>query len=171
MRPLRFFSAVLLAAALTGAPAFAKSRIKDIVEFEGVRENQLVGYGIVVGLNGTGDALRNAPFTKQSLEAMLERLGYRADLAANGLEALTALQHRAYDIVLMDVHMPELDGLAALFELRANPATERIPVIMMSGYAEFHTCIDARSMGADQVLSKPFAPSFLLEMVNHLLRR
>jgi len=75
MRPVRLFSALLLAAALAGSPAFAKSRIKDIVEFEGVRENQLVGYGIVVGLNGTGDALRNAPFTKQSLEAMLERLG------------------------------------------------------------------------------------------------
>src|SRR5687767_8702532 len=64
-----------LAAALAGGSAAAKSRIKDIVEFEGVRENMLVGYGIVVGLNGTGDALRNAPFTKQSLEAMLERLG------------------------------------------------------------------------------------------------
>src|SRR4029078_12748088 len=75
MRPIRFLSALLLAASLVAAPAFAKSRIKDIVEFEGVRENQLVGYGIVVGLNGTGDALRNAPFTKQSLEAMLERLG------------------------------------------------------------------------------------------------
>src|SRR5687768_14355485 len=75
MRPTRLFSALLLAASLCAAPAFAKSRIKDIVEFEGVRENQLVGYGIVVGLNGTGDALRNAPFTKQSLEAMLERLG------------------------------------------------------------------------------------------------
>jgi flagellar P-ring protein precursor FlgI len=79
MRPIRFFSALLLvaslAASLGAAPAFAKSRIKDIVEFEGVRENQLIGYGIVVGLNGTGDALRNAPFTKQSLEAMLERLG------------------------------------------------------------------------------------------------
>lgn len=72
---MRLFSALLLAASLVTAPAFAKSRIKDIVEFEGVRENQLVGYGIVVGLNGTGDALRNAPFTKQSLEAMLERLG------------------------------------------------------------------------------------------------
>ena len=72
---LRLFSAVLLATALAAAPAFAKSRIKDIVEFEGVRDNMLVGYGIVVGLNGTGDALRNAPFTKQSLEAMLERLG------------------------------------------------------------------------------------------------
>ena len=74
-RPVRLLSALVLAAALAAGPAFAKSRIKDVVEFEGVRENQLVGYGIVVGLNGTGDALRNAPFTKQSLEAMLERLG------------------------------------------------------------------------------------------------
>ena len=53
----------------------AASRIKDIVQFEGVRENKLVGYGLVVGLAGTGDSLRNAPMTKQSLEAMLERLG------------------------------------------------------------------------------------------------
>lgn len=72
---LRALATGLLAAALAGAPAFAKSRIKDIVDFEGVRDNMLVGYGIVVGLNGTGDALRNAPMTKQSLEAMLERLG------------------------------------------------------------------------------------------------
>lgn len=58
------------------AQAQAKtSRIKDIVDIEGVRENQLVGYGLVVGLNGTGDKLNNAPFTKQSLVAMLERLG------------------------------------------------------------------------------------------------
>jgi flagellar P-ring protein precursor FlgI len=72
---LRLFAALFTALALAAGPAGAASRIKDIVEFEGVRENQLVGYGIVVGLNGTGDALRNAPFTKQSLEAMLERLG------------------------------------------------------------------------------------------------
>lgn len=51
------------------------SRIKDIVDIEGVRENMLIGYGLVVGLNGTGDKLNNAPFTKQSLTAMLERLG------------------------------------------------------------------------------------------------
>ena len=55
--------------------AQASSRIKDIVDFEGVRENLLVGYGLVVGLNGTGDSLRNSPFTEQSLTAMLERLG------------------------------------------------------------------------------------------------
>lgn len=53
----------------------ASSRIKDLTEIEGIRENQLVGYGLVVGLNGTGDSLNNSPFTRQSLEAMLERLG------------------------------------------------------------------------------------------------
>lgn len=53
----------------------ATTRIKDIVDIEGVRENMLVGYGLVVGLNGTGDRLNNSPFTEQSLLAMLERLG------------------------------------------------------------------------------------------------
>lgn len=58
------------------SPADAKTtRIKDIVAFESVRENQLIGYGLVVGLNGTGDSLNNSPFTEQSLIAMLERLG------------------------------------------------------------------------------------------------
>ena len=61
----------------------ATSRIKDIVAFEGIRENQLVGYGLVVGLNGTGDRLRNNPFTRQSLEAMLERLGVNTRNADN----------------------------------------------------------------------------------------
>ncbi len=53
----------------------AKSRIKDIVSFEGVRANQLIGYGLVVGLNGTGDSLRNVPMTQQSLISMMERMG------------------------------------------------------------------------------------------------
>jgi flagellar P-ring protein precursor FlgI len=73
----RLFGALLglaiLAAAAPGV--YAYSRIKDITDIEGVRENQLVGYGLVVGLNGTGDSLRNAPGTQQSLQAMLERLG------------------------------------------------------------------------------------------------
>jgi flagellar P-ring protein precursor FlgI len=55
--------------------ASATSRIKDLANIEGVRQNQLIGYGLVVGLNGTGDTLNNIPFTKQSLQAMLERLG------------------------------------------------------------------------------------------------
>ena len=67
-------TAALAALAAPGV-SIAASRIKDVVEFEGVRDNPLVGYGLVVGLRGTGDSLRNAPFTRQSLEAMLERLG------------------------------------------------------------------------------------------------
>lgn len=55
--------------------AHAESRIKDIVTFEGVRENMLMGYGLVVGLNGTGDKLKNSAFTEQSLIAFLERQG------------------------------------------------------------------------------------------------
>lgn len=67
---------IILLALISATNAHAKTtRIKDIVDIEGVRDNQLVGYGLVVGLNGTGDSLNNSPFTQQSLNAMLERLG------------------------------------------------------------------------------------------------
>lgn len=71
---LALVAALLLAAGPT-APAFAQVRIKDIADIEGVRDNQIVGYGLVVGLPGTGDRLRTAIFTRQSLVGMLERLG------------------------------------------------------------------------------------------------
>jgi flagellar P-ring protein precursor FlgI len=60
---------------LAALPAAAQVRIKDIADVEGVRDNQLVGYGLVVGLNGTADRLRSAAFTQQSLIGVLERLG------------------------------------------------------------------------------------------------
>lgn len=64
---------VLLA---VGSATFAAPvRIKDLVEIDGVRGNDLVGYGLVVGLNGTGDGLRNAPFTEEAMSSLLERLG------------------------------------------------------------------------------------------------
>jgi flagellar P-ring protein precursor FlgI len=73
---IRLFAAIF-AAVLAGAPqpVFAYSRVKDLVEVQGIRDNMLVGYGLVVGLNGTGDSLKNAPFTQQSIQTMLERLG------------------------------------------------------------------------------------------------
>jgi flagellar P-ring protein FlgI len=73
-KTLRAALAVILAL-LVPVHAGATSRIKDLANIEGVRQNQLIGYGLVVGLNGTGDTLNNIPFTKQSLQAMLERLG------------------------------------------------------------------------------------------------
>ncbi|MDQ2898814.1 MAG: flagellar basal body P-ring protein FlgI [Acidobacteriota bacterium] len=69
MKTLRFFAALLLAAPLPGA-----TRLKDLITLEGVRDNQLVGYGLVVGLNGTGDR-RQTIFSAQSLTNLLERMG------------------------------------------------------------------------------------------------
>lgn len=66
---------VLILLLLTGAAQADAVRIKDLVEVDGVRGNDLVGYGLVVGLNGTGDGLRNAPFTEEIMANLLERLG------------------------------------------------------------------------------------------------
>ena len=72
MRPLFI---VLFVLSTTGDPAIADVRIKDITSVRGLRSNQLVGYGLVAGLKGTGDNLRSAPFTEQSMTSMLERMG------------------------------------------------------------------------------------------------
>src|SRR6202000_2470516 len=79
--PMNSFSRLCLSAALTlglvcaaALPAAAKSRIKDIVDFEGARENVMVRYGSVVCLAGTGDTLDNSPFTRQYLQDMLQSM-------------------------------------------------------------------------------------------------
>ncbi|HRN84332.1 MAG TPA: flagellar basal body P-ring protein FlgI [Hyphomicrobium sp.] len=69
-------------AVLVSGGAEATTRIKDITAVQGVRANQLIGYGLVVGLNGSGDSLRNAPFTAQSLESMLDQMGVNVRDAA-----------------------------------------------------------------------------------------
>ncbi len=96
----RFVLSLLIALGLGAGPAAAASRIKDIVEFEGVRDNMLVGYGLVVGLNGTGDSLRNAAFTQQSLVAMLERLG------VNTRDAQATLNTKNVAAVMVTARLP-----------------------------------------------------------------
>lgn len=81
----RTFHALLTAMALTIGAALpaAAERIKDLASFQGVRENQLVGYGLVVGLDGTGDQVRQTPFTQQSLTNMLSQLGVTVPQGTN----------------------------------------------------------------------------------------
>jgi flagellar P-ring protein FlgI len=96
--PIRRFVLFLLASlalglAASGAADAASVRIKDIVNVQGVRGNDLVGYGLVVGLNGTGDSLRSIPFTEDSLINLLERLGVNItgeDVKAKNVAAVIA---------------------------------------------------------------------------------
>lgn len=87
---IRFLAAFAVLIALA-APASADPRIKDIADVEGVRDNQLVGYGLVVGLDGSGDTLRNSAFTRQALNSMLERFNINvreADLRTGNVAAV-----------------------------------------------------------------------------------
>lgn len=74
-RSLTFLTLLLAAVLAPLSPAHGAVRLKDILEVEGVRDNMLIGYGLVVGLNGSGDSLNNSPFTQKSLIGMLERMG------------------------------------------------------------------------------------------------
>jgi flagellar P-ring protein precursor FlgI len=90
----------LAAALLAAPPAAAQVRIKDIADVEGVRDNQLVGYGLVVGLNGTGDRLDSAVFTRESLVAMLERLG------VNTRDQIAKLSTKNVAAVMVTANLP-----------------------------------------------------------------
>jgi flagellar P-ring protein precursor FlgI len=84
MRLNRVIALICASIIAVTSSAHSQSRLKDLVDVEGVRSNQLVGYGLVVGLNGTGDKSQNSPFTDQSLRGMLERLG--VSVRGNGLK-------------------------------------------------------------------------------------
>ena len=86
-------------------PAGASSRIKDIASLQAGRDNQLIGYGLVVGLQGTGDSLRNSPFTEQSLRAMLQNLGISTEGGASRVNNAAA--------VIVTANLPPFASLGA----------------------------------------------------------
>ncbi len=101
-----------IAFALAGFDATAATRIKDITSVQGVRANQLVGYGLVIGLNGTGDTLRNAPFTEQSIQSMLDRMG----INSRGSKART----RNVAAVIVTADMPAFIGKGARIDVTVS---------------------------------------------------
>ena len=103
---------------------------------------------------------------------ILERMGYQADLATNGIEVLDLMTRRRYDLVLMDVHMPEMDGLEATRRIRERwPQSERPKIIAMTANAmeeDRKRCLDA---GMDDYLSKPVQARQLQAAVEKWARR
>jgi CheY-like chemotaxis protein len=102
---------------------------------------------------------------------MLEHMGHRVDVVANGLEALAALRAMPYDLVLMDVQMPEMDGFEATRQIR-DPGTgipnPKVPIIAMTAHAmkgDRERCLEA---GMDGYVSKPVEPGALREAIEGL---
>jgi CheY-like chemotaxis protein len=101
------------------------------------------------------------------IKAMLDKAGVRADLVGNGREAVSAMRQGVYDLILMDVMMPELDGVSATKEIRALPGRAgRVPIVGLTANttAEDHSAFEAAGM--DMVLTKPVRYQQLAEVIS-----
>lgn len=106
------------------------------------------------------------PVNQKVIRLMLERLGYRPDIVGNGLEAVQALRLRPYDLVLMDMQMPELDGLAATRRIRAELPPERQPrIVVLTANVFSEGRAAAEAAGVDGYLTKPLEPAALVRVL------
>ena len=105
--------------------------------------------------------LDDEPHMLRVTELSLKKAGYEIITARNGREAINLAVIHLPALIVMDVSMPEMDGLAALRELKGNPATEGIPVIMLTTRGQNMTRAEAERSGAALYITKPFSPSAL----------
>ncbi len=100
-------------------------------------------------------------YNRDMLARRMARLGYQVSVACDGLQALDALEHNNFDLVLLDVMMPGLDGVGVLRRMKAKPQWMDIPVIMISALQEIDSIAHCIEMGAEDYLPKPFDPAIL----------
>ena len=98
----------------------------------------------------------------------LQKAGYEVVTATNGIEALDLVAQVKPDLVVMDVMMPEMDGLEALEKMKADPEMAKIPVIMLTAKAQDADVFSGWQKGADLYLTKPFNPAELLNFVKRI---
>src|SRR6266699_2828737 len=105
------------------------------------------------------------------LSRYITKLGYRPSLAENGRQALDKLQGESFDLVLLDVEMPEMDGYEVLERLKVHPRLRDIPVIMISAVEELDSVVRCIELGAQDYLPKPFNPVLLRARLTACLER
>ena len=105
------------------------------------------------------------------LSRYITKLGYQATLVENGRQALEKLQGEPFDLVLLDVEMPEMDGYQVLEQLKADPRLRDIPVIMISAVEELESVVTCIELGAQDYLPKPFNPVLLRARLTACLER
>ncbi len=101
----------------------------------------------------------------------LEGQGHKVTFAENGRQALAMLRSQPFDLVLLDIEMPEMDGHQALTELVADPALRSVPVVMISGVEDLTTVVQCIELGAEDYLHKPINPVLLKARVNASLEK
>ncbi|AIE84573.1 putative histidine kinase [Fimbriimonas ginsengisoli Gsoil 348] len=101
----------------------------------------------------------------------IEREGHRIEVATNGIEAMEVLRSRAFDLVLLDIMMPLMDGYQVLESMKADPELSHIPVIMISALDEEESVVRCIEMGAEDYLCKPFHPTLLRARMGACLAR
>lgn len=105
------------------------------------------------------------------LTRRLERQGYQVSVAENGLEALQKIGENEYDLVLLDIMMPELNGFQVLEQVKSDDRTMHIPVIMMSALTEVDSVVRCIEIGAEDYLTKPFNPVLLRARISACLEK
>lgn len=105
------------------------------------------------------------------LSRRLDRQGFRVEVAENGLQALQMARHRSYDLILLDIIMPEMDGYQVLATLKADETLRHIPVIMISALDEIDSVVRCIEMGAEDYLQKPFNQVILKAKISASLER
>ena len=101
----------------------------------------------------------------------LQKAGFAVDLISSGREALTAIRERPPDLVILDLMLPQVDGLEICRAVRTNAKTNAIPIIMLTARAEESDRIVGLELGADDYIAKPFSPNELVARARALLRR
>lgn len=109
------------------------------------------------------------PHMLRLLEMTLRKGGHEWTACQDGSQAVAATTRNQPDLVILDVIMPVMDGLAALKVLKADPATAAIPVLMLTARGHSLTRQDAEESGAAAFLTKPFSPTEVLSIINKLL--
>lgn len=107
--------------------------------------------------------------TRLLLRTWLERKGYRVVEAENGREAVTIAQSSHPDLIIMDVEMPELDGLSATRKIRALPGGERLPIVAVSAYGADQFRDNALAAGCNEYVATPFEPDELENLIRSLI--
>lgn len=109
------------------------------------------------------------PLNIELLERMVTKLGYRAVTASGGVEALQKLRDHHIDVVLLDIVMPEMDGLSVLSEIRKTRSASELPVIMVTAEDDNSTMLKAVTEGANDYITKPYDVVFLRKRIEACL--